>query len=204
MTGGTVGMAGGEAGPRWPARVHPTPANFTAELRHIRLQAGEPSYREISRRAGRRYSPATIWRAFTQDKLPQWPVAAAILQALGVADRTSITAWREMWARAHLEEMERRDGDGVPDPRQAAAADPAPGTPAEGPRRLTALTAPTADGPDLAAGQVCDDCGALIGDLIPHQAWHWRVERQLRGATLRAVEGTGQLTRSPEQGPVSA
>ena len=185
MAGGTAGMPGGESGPRWPARARPTPANFTAELRHARLQAGEPSYREIDRRTEHRYSPATIWRAFTQEKLPHWQLTAAILHALGI-DRTDITAWREMWSRARSEEMERSDGE--PDPQQAATADPAHGAPAEGPRRLTA---PPADSPSLPASQVCDDCGALIGDLIRHQAWHWRVERQLSRATLRAVEGTG-------------
>lgn len=194
MTRDITGMPGAESGPRWAARAHPTPANFAAELRHVRLQAGEPSYREIAHRMDRGmgrgyYSTTTIWRAFTQEKLPQWHIAAAILQALEV-DRTYLTAWHEMWLRARAEEAERRGGE--PDAQQAAPADPAHGTPAEGPRRLAALTAPPTDGPSQPASQVCDDCGALIGDLIRHQAWHWRVERQLSRVTLRAVEGTGQ------------
>jgi len=47
-------------------------------------------------------------------------------------------------------------------------------------------------GQNLAASPVCEACGGLIGDLVQHQAWHWRIERLLGGATLRAIEGPGQ------------
>jgi hypothetical protein len=190
MARGSTGMPGEDSSPRWAARAHPTPANFTAEFRHARLQAGEPSYRALERRTEHHYSATTIWRAFTRDKLPHWDLVQTVLQALGT-DRANLTAWHEMWVRARSYEAERRGGE--PDARQAAAANPAHETPAEGTRRLAALTAPLAADPGPAAGQVCDDCGALIDDLIRHQAWHWRVERPLiTGPPLRAVEGTGQ------------
>jgi hypothetical protein len=186
MARGTAGMPGWESGPRWPARTHPAPASFVAELRRARLQAGEPSYREIARRTERMYSPATIWRAFTQEKLPHWRLTAAILKALEV---DNLDTWREMWFSARSEE--RAHGSDR-DAQQAVPADPARGISAESPRRLAALTAPQAEDPSQPGSQVCDDCGAVIGDLICHQAWHWRIERQLSRASLRAIEGTGQ------------
>ena len=193
-----TGVPAGGSGPRsvpaagrlpaagWPAGVLPTPESFAAELRRVRLQAGAPSYRLLERQAG--YSRTTLWRAFAGERLPRWDLVVRILRALGV-DRLQIDGgWREMWCQAR--EEERRGGE--PDAQHAATAGPTHGTPGEGRRRLSALTSFLAGGQSLPASQECEDCGALIGDLVRHQAWHWRVERQLSRAILRSVEGTGQ------------
>jgi hypothetical protein len=39
-------------------------------------------------------------------------------------------------------------------------------------------------GQDQAGTRKCEDCGALIGNIVQHQAWHWRIERQPTRATL--------------------
>ena len=97
----------------------------------------------------------------------------------------------DAWARA-MQSPRAAPRTAAPWLAVAATAGPTHGTPGEGPRRLSALTSPLADGQSLPASQEREDCGALIGDLVRHQAWHWRVERQLSRAILRSVEGTGQ------------
>jgi hypothetical protein len=170
-----------------------TPETFIAELRRARLEAGNPSYRSIAYHMMQRpdgtdwYSHATIWRALTGEKLPRWDLVKHILQGLGVDDAQILTTWREIWCQAREIEALRR---GEPGAQQAAAAPPAHQAPGESPRRLAALTSPPAAGqPD---SHECEECGAVIGDPIRHQAWHWRIERQISRAILRAVDGTGQ------------
>ena len=161
---------------------------FIAALRHARMEAGDPPYRALARRV-KFYSAPTIWRAFNGEKLPHWRLVEPILAALGVDHALIGTRWREMWNQARAEAVYPRRGMAQAQP--VSAAPPLREVPAEGLRGLPGRTSPPG-GPDLAAGLVCEDCGALIGNLVHHQAWHWRIERQLSRATLRPVEGTGQ------------
>jgi transcriptional regulator with XRE-family HTH domain len=142
-------------------------AAFAADLRHARLMAGNPSYYRLADLA--RYSVPTISRALAGRTLPRWATAEAILQALGIARDQIDNQWRPQWARA----LEARDPSHprhhghAPAPEQAHHA-PSPGS------------------------LECEDCGALISDLVQHQAWHWRIERQLRKTAIWAIDSAAQ------------
>jgi transcriptional regulator with XRE-family HTH domain len=155
--------------------------SFAMALRRTRREAGDPSYRSLAHRT--HYSPPTITRALSGRSLPSWDFTAAILTALGVPKERITTQWREMWIRARDQHRPLT----LPGPARHLAQAQARHSPS-GPVR--SLTPPSE--PGLASVPECEDCGALIGNLVQHQAWHWRIERQLRRTAIRAVDSTAQ------------
>jgi len=158
---------------------------FAIALRQARRRAGDPPYRALAGRMG--YSVPTISRAFAGRALPRWDVVAGILKALGIAGEQIAGQWREEWIRA----LDQRRPIARPGP---ASPTTAPAHSAESQPRLPGPSRPPSPlpGPDPAPALECEDCGALIGNLVQHQAWHWRIERQLRRSVMRAVDATGQ------------
>lgn len=158
---------------------------FAIALRQARRRAGDPTYHALARPM--RYSVPTISRAFAGRTLPRWDVVAGILKALGIAEEQITGQWREEWIRA----LDQRRPIATPAPASPMAG---PAHSAESQRGLPGPSRPPSPlpGPDPAPALECEDCGALIGNLVRHQAWHWRTERQPRRSVMRAVDATGQ------------
>lgn len=80
-----------------PATVA-SPAEFVQALRDLCAWAGDPSYRELSRRCGHSPSPTTFQRMLTRDVLPdRLDLVLAFVAALGLsADREQ---WKAAWRR---------------------------------------------------------------------------------------------------------
>ncbi|WP_380827233.1 nSTAND1 domain-containing NTPase [Sphaerisporangium rhizosphaerae] len=72
--------------------VEDTPLlRFAGDLRRLRRQAGQPSYRELGRRA--RYSAAALSEAVAGRRLPSLAVTVAFVAAC----EGDVEAWRERW-----------------------------------------------------------------------------------------------------------
>jgi hypothetical protein len=161
-------------------------ARYTAELHRARVEAGWPTYRRLSRQTD--IPTTTVWRILTGKTFPpRWQDLTGILQALQVSPARIETIWVPLWSQL------RREAAARPQPPVQRAA-----TASAGPRgnwaqehQLPGSSSPHA-GHDQAVTRECEDCGALIGNLVQHQAWHWRIEGQIPRAPLRAIDGTGQ------------
>jgi ribosome-binding protein aMBF1 (putative translation factor) len=157
-------------------------ASFATALRRARRMAGDPPYAGLADRT--RYSTPTISRAFAGRILPKWEVTERILAGLGIPAELIAGEWRGRWAEARdqVRPVTCPPGLALAAAASASAAsagsglpDPQPGEPARAP----------------AAVRLCEDCGALVGDMVRHEAWHWRIERQHRRSVIRAVDSTG-------------
>lgn len=164
-------------------------ASFALALRQARRRAGDMTYDHLA--AVTSYSTQTISRAFAGRTLPRWPVVERVLTALGVPGEEIFREWRERWAQA----QDQRRPITLQHPAGTAPAAAIPvdaaadnGTDLPDPGRLL----PAGSGQPQAAGRECEDCGALIANIVQHQAWHWRIEKQLRRSAIRAVDSTGQ------------
>lgn len=76
-----------------------TAAEFMDALRMFRIWAGEPSYREMERRCGRRYAASTICTALRASKLPSLPLVQAAVIACGGQEghlQSFSSAWRRL------------------------------------------------------------------------------------------------------------
>ncbi|WP_410625907.1 helix-turn-helix domain-containing protein [Amycolatopsis sp. cmx-8-4] len=69
-------------------------AQFAADLRRVREQAGKPTYRAMSRLAHR--SQTTLSEAAGGRTIPTWETVQAFLQA---CDITEFSQWRKRWER---------------------------------------------------------------------------------------------------------
>lgn len=73
-------------------------AEFANDLRRLRVQAGSPTYREMSRSA--LFSSSVLSSAASGTRLPSLPVALAFVDACGGDPET----WRRRWLRAFVDE----------------------------------------------------------------------------------------------------
>ncbi|HKN55133.1 MAG TPA: hypothetical protein VJX66_21745, partial [Amycolatopsis sp.] len=81
---------------------------FAADLRRLREQAGNPTYRELGRRA--HYSAGTLSEAAGGRKLPSLAVTTAYVRACGGV----VSEWEQRWHA--VAEEDRRDGHPEPQP----------------------------------------------------------------------------------------
>lgn len=65
---------------------------FAAELRNLRLRAGQPSYRVLMDRT--RFGRTTLSEALNGNRMPTWDVTRALVTALGGDE----SEWRTRWA----------------------------------------------------------------------------------------------------------
>lgn len=89
-----------------PAKIT-TVAELAAQLRRLRLHAGNPALREIERRAqqrGRQLPRSTLAAVLAGDRPPRREVLLALLRVLGVPD-SEIPGWVAGWERV----VDRRD-----------------------------------------------------------------------------------------------
>ena len=168
---------------------HMIPGNLTGDfaiaLRRAKRYAGDPAYYVLAMQAN--CSLPTITRAFSGAVLPRWRTVEGILKALRVPRERIETDWRDLWVQALNErkplQQPRSSGltEEAPGGLQAAAAISAasPASPPTG--------ASSSQEPGQSSACVCEDCGSLIGDVLQHQAWHWRIELQLRRSAIRQV-----------------
>ena len=168
---------------------HIVPGNLTGDfaiaLRQAKRQAGDLSYYVLAEQVD--CSLPTITRAFSGAALPRWRTVEGILKALRVPREQIDTDWRDLWVQALNERkpllQSRSSGltEDAPDGPQATGAisTASPASP------RTGMSSP--QGPGQSPPCVCEDCGALVGDVVQHQAWHWRIERQLRRSVIRPV-----------------
>ena len=76
-----------------------TAAEFMDALRMFRIWAGEPSYREMERRCGRRFAASTICTALRASKLPSLALVQAAVVACGGQEKhqqSFSSAWRRV------------------------------------------------------------------------------------------------------------
>ncbi|MET8546324.1 helix-turn-helix domain-containing protein [Kitasatospora sp. NPDC004799] len=77
---------------------------FAAELRAVRIGAGEPTYRQLAKAT--HYSAATLARAASGNTLPTLDVTLAYVSACGVRD-AELAGWRRRWEAARHESDSR-------------------------------------------------------------------------------------------------
>ncbi len=163
-------------------------AGFALALRHAKRMAGDPPYHMLASRAS--CSVPTISRVFAGRTLPRWQIAHAVLAAMNIPVSEIETEWRNLWIQALDQHRPLAQPDPMPYSESGSANSleehPATAQPAAPLEELGPLQQEQEPSPIC----VCDDCGALIGDLVQHQAWHWRIDRQLRRSSMRAIDGT--------------
>ena len=121
--GGQVGVMGVPRRER-PLESHDTAVlRFAADLRRLREKAGNPTYRELSRRA--HYSPATLSEAAGGRKLPSLAVTLAYVTACGDDPDDWQARWRAVIAESEAAAAHGGDppeGDDRPAPYVGLAA----------------------------------------------------------------------------------
>jgi transcriptional regulator with XRE-family HTH domain len=166
--------------------------HLTEELRFLHEKAGMPSLRDISREIEQNteyktyVSPSTLSRIFNGVTFPRWLALAAILEVLGVEDRTILAKWSSDWRLAKTGKAEKPLHDTEPTPAVTSSGSSA----VENKRSLTEIRD---ENDDPAA---CQTCGAQIGkgQIDRHLAWHYELDRQLqtlRRTALRVVRNQG-------------
>ena len=86
--------------PEKPVNSHGNPVEeFAMGLRELRRQTGQPSYRELGRRAA--YSPATLSRAANGQHLPTRETALAYVRACGGDE----ALWEQRWTAARTADI---------------------------------------------------------------------------------------------------
>jgi len=161
---------------------------FAAALRQARRLAGDPSYRLLATQV--KYSAATISRAFSGRNLPRWKLAESLLRSFGIPEEQIQASWRDQWVQA----IEEHQPVGLKQ-HTTFTSEPAEHQSHDDGELRRAQPTNSPGGQELPAGQECEDCGAWITSLVQHQAWHWNIERQLRKAVIRAVDGKGPAAR---------
>jgi hypothetical protein len=84
------------------ARGNRAATEFAAELQQLRLQAGLPSLREITRRSAHvhdyrdRLSPSTLSDVFRGRRLPSWDTTERVVRVLD----GDVSEWRQRWIDA--------------------------------------------------------------------------------------------------------
>lgn len=81
-----------------------TVADLGRELRNLRISAGNPSLRELEKRAKKQglYLPhSTAGNAQSGKILPGLNVVQAFVQACGVTSETEMLRWKSAWQRAN-------------------------------------------------------------------------------------------------------
>ncbi|MGO1049013.1 nSTAND1 domain-containing NTPase [Crossiella sp. CA198] len=91
---------------------------FAGELRVLRQQAGNPSYRELARRA--HFSMATLAQAARGDRLPSLAVTRAYVRACGGVEQDWEQRWRDTVAELEPDGPRETDTDQPPYPGLAA------------------------------------------------------------------------------------
>ncbi|MBP0451535.1 helix-turn-helix domain-containing protein [Kitasatospora sp. RG8] len=113
-------MAERESRPGGPERVRAA-EDFAAELRRLRREAGQPSFRTMARKAGS-ISHTTLYEAASGSRLPSWPTTRAYVQACGGDE----AEWHRRWMSI-TDESPAADADTRP------VVPPPAATPAESP-----------------------------------------------------------------------
>jgi hypothetical protein len=70
-------------------------AAFAVDLRELRKAAGQPTYRELARRA--HYAAPALSKAASGRYVPSWACVEAYLAACGIVDPGAIAEWRQRW-----------------------------------------------------------------------------------------------------------
>lgn len=131
---------------------------FAHELKRVKREAGEPSFRAMQTRSSGELAPATVSRVLSGKATASWSFTRAYLRACEVGEEQIEAVWRPKW-------VQMMDVLHPLDPDLADVAPPAP---------------PSTD--------TCADCGLIIGDREAHRAWHTeRLEPTGAGVGLRAV-----------------
>jgi hypothetical protein len=142
-----------------------TMLRFAHELRRVKREAGEPSFRELYIRSSSRLTPATISRVLNGKAKATWFFTNAFLRACEISDDNIVTVWRPKWVHM-MDVLQPLDSELDDDPPSAQPSD-----------------------------TTCADCGLVIGDLGRHQTWHdEKGKSKAQGTTLRPVPGTGTGT----------
>ncbi|MEU6236239.1 helix-turn-helix transcriptional regulator [Kitasatospora sp. NPDC047058] len=98
-----------------------TAERFAAELRRLRQDAGQPSFRTMAKDAGS-ISHTTLYEAASGSRLPSWPTTRAYVRACGGDE----TEWQRRWSAAAGAEPSRDARAVAPPPATALPTAPAP------------------------------------------------------------------------------
>lgn len=77
-----------------------TDAEFVQALGRLRVWAGEPSTRELSRRCGGLPSHSTVFAMLKSESLPPLELVVVFVEALGLPEERE--RWRAAWRRLRL------------------------------------------------------------------------------------------------------
>lgn len=140
---------------------------FARDLKRVKREAGEPSFRVLHTRSSGVLASATVSRVLSGKAKASWPFTKAYLRACEVGDDEIEAIWRPKW-------VQMMDVLQPLDPDLADASSEAPNS---------SIT--------------CADCGLVVGDRIAHQTWHLnRATTTGGGVTLRPVPGNNSNSKS--------
>jgi hypothetical protein len=146
------------------AAVSKAVCEFVDDLKRIRRDAGDISYRDIQRLSGRSISATSVCRLLAEPtKLPGWQLIKSYLIGCGVDQKTIdswFTRWRELADLIEpIAQPERGQADGQDDGH---------------------------------LGSECSECGAWMINAERHAAWHAGLpSRRARRPQLRVVGQAG-------------
>jgi hypothetical protein len=140
---------------------------FVRDLQRVRRRAGDPSHRELVRRAQHRFSISSITRSLKGDKLPTWAFTEAFLIACGESDEVINSYWKVRWVQVTDQLSPVGDETGET----------------------------TLDG--MPSGVACSECGTWVINPERHTAWHAmhtrRFQRALRTVETRPTPSQERL-----------
>ncbi|MCP2327517.1 hypothetical protein HDA40_006024 [Hamadaea flava] len=129
--------------------------SFAYDLRKVRIEAGNPTYRSLARTAG--YSPTTLSEAAAGLRKPSLDVVLAYVGACG----GDVEAWRRRW-----EQLDREIAEPDPEPGTDLDAGPDEG-PIAAPGRRRSLRWPILAGGALALIVAATTIVLVLGDPAP-------------------------------------
>jgi hypothetical protein len=132
---------------------------FVFDLQRVRRRAGDPSHRELVRRAQHSFSISSITRSMKGDKLPTWAFTEAFLTACGEPDEVINSYWKARWVQ--VADQLSPVGDEV---GQSTLDDSPPGV-------------------------ECTECGTWVINPERHTAWHMMFTRRPQRALQAVQAG---------------
>ncbi|MEV1112172.1 helix-turn-helix domain-containing protein [Micromonospora sp. NPDC049751] len=168
-------------------------SSFAHELRKLRVEAGNPTYRRLAEIAG--YSASTLSAAASGIRQPSLDVLLAYVGACG----GDTAQWRQRWLELD-EELRAAGSAGAPaDPARAATPDSTPVGPIATPLAESPSTVPAGDAPAPATGEPTGASGAAgpTHDRPASPPRHRKLRRRLVLAAVAVASLAGTVAVVP-------
>lgn len=86
-----------------------TPSDLVAALNWYKIWAGDPSFRDMSQRAGHALAHSTMWKALNTDIMPRLSTVRAIVVGCGGSEE-DLQQFVSAWRRIRLDTSSARPG----------------------------------------------------------------------------------------------